>query len=149
MWPGSSRVGGVAPTYDTPVPDVGRGYAPDTRAPSVARVTFRQTPRHRRSGLRPRRPASSPYPGFRLRPAPHLVVGPGYAPDDPRPPRTPGFGFDRPRRMSYVPPTPPPPPVLTSHPGSHVSRPTPLSIPETPTCPPPTSTDPHAQHTRY
>src|SRR3546814_19190853 len=95
MWPGSSRVGGVAPTYDTPVPDVGRGYAPDTRAPSVARVTFRQTPRHRRSGLRPRRPASSPYPGFRFRPAPHLVVGRGYAPAAPPPPRTIGRASGR------------------------------------------------------
>src|SRR3546814_3008110 len=95
MWPGSSRVGGVAPTYDTPVPDVGRGYAPDTRAPSVARVTFRQTPRHRRSGLRPRRPASSPYPGFRFRQTPHLVVGRAYAPAAPRPLRIPGLGFDR------------------------------------------------------
>src|SRR3546814_19482770 len=101
MWPGSSRVGGVAPTYDTPVPDVGRGYAPDTRAPSVARVTFRQTPRHRRSGLRPRRPASSPYPGFRFRQTPHLVVGRAYAPDAPRPLRIPGFRF-RPATHLFV-----------------------------------------------
>src|SRR3546814_10383539 len=113
MWPGSSRVGGVAPTYDTPVPDVGRGYAPDTRAPSVARVTFRQTPRHRRSGLRPRRPASSPYPGFRFRQTTHLVVGRAYAPDARRPPRIAGIRFDRHRTCSEDGATPRPPSVLS------------------------------------
>src|SRR3546814_13090722 len=113
MWPGSSRVGGVAPTYDTPVPDVGRGYAPDTRAPSVARVTFRQTPRHRRSGLRPRRPASSPYPGFRFRQTPHLVVGRACAPDARRHVRIPVVAFARPRTISLDGATPPTPRVLS------------------------------------
>src|SRR3546814_17946698 len=96
MWPGSSRVGGVAPTYDTPVPDVGRGYAPDTRAPSVARVTFRQTPRHPRSGLRPRRPATSPSHRFRFRPPPHLLVGTAHTHHPTRPSHIPGSGFDSP-----------------------------------------------------
>src|SRR3546814_14997981 len=114
MWPGSSRVGGVAPTYDTPVPDVGRGYAPDTRAPSVARVTFRQTPRHRRSGLRPRRAASSPDHGFRFRQTQHLVVSRAYAPAAPRPPRSRQLGFERPSTLSQVgvTPTTPHPPAI-------------------------------------
>src|SRR3546814_13601040 len=112
---------------DTPVPDVGRGYAPDTRATSVARVTFRQTPRHLRSGLRPRRPASSPYPGFRFRPAPHLVVGRGYAPDPPRPLRIPGLGFDSHPPMSYVGPTAPTHIVLSVSTGVASDRPPPFS----------------------
>src|SRR3546814_18450451 len=95
MWPGSSRVGGVAPTYDTPVPDVGRGYAPDTRAPSVARVTFRQPPHQRRSGLRPRRPASSTLPPFTIRQTPTPFVGGTYASDAPRPTPLPASGLIR------------------------------------------------------
>src|SRR3546814_11324414 len=99
---------------DTPVPDVGRGYAPDTRATSVARVTFRQTPRHLRSGLRPRRPASSPYPGFRFRPAPPLVVGRAYARDAPRRASIARLGLDAARALSSVRPTPPTPRVTVA-----------------------------------